>query len=113
MSSAGFEPVIPASEWPQTNALGRAAIINILLRDIVNYIFTDNHCIYCKIEWQGGVSYVVILKKCYSGYQINEDIMKGGMARMEAKKNAYRILVGKPEGKIPLERFKSGWINNI
>ena len=39
--------------------------------------------------------------------------MKGGMARMEEKKNAYRILVGKPEGKISLERFKSGWINNI
>jgi hypothetical protein len=65
MSSAGFEPIIPASEWPQTYALGRAAIRNMLLRDIVNYIFTDNRCVYCKIEWQGGVSCVVILKKCY------------------------------------------------
>ena len=25
MSSAGFEPIIPASEWPQTHALDRAA----------------------------------------------------------------------------------------
>jgi len=39
--------------------------------------------------------------------------MKGGMAHMEEKRNACRILVWKPEGKIPLERFKSGWINNI
>jgi hypothetical protein len=37
--------------------------------------------------------------------------MKGGMARMEEKRNAYSILVGKPEGNIPLVRFKSGWIN--
>jgi len=34
--------------------------------------------------------------------------MKGGMARMEEKRSAYSILVGKPEGKIPFERFKSG-----
>jgi hypothetical protein len=28
----------------------------------------------------------------------------GNGARMEEKRNAYRILVGKPEGKIPLGR---------
>jgi len=39
--------------------------------------------------------------------------MKGGMARMEEKRNAYGILVGKREGKIQLERFKSAWLNNI
>jgi hypothetical protein len=30
-----------------------------------------------------------------------------------AKKNAYRILMGKPEGKRPLERSKRRWVNNV
>jgi hypothetical protein len=29
------------------------------------------------------------------------------------KMNAYRILVEKPEGKIPLERPRSRWLDNI
>jgi hypothetical protein len=35
----------------------------------------------------------------------------GNVARMEAKRNAYRILVGMPEGKRPLGRQDvGGWI---
>jgi hypothetical protein len=30
-----------------------------------------------------------------------------------AKQNAYRILVGKPEGKRPLGRLRSRWVDNI
>jgi hypothetical protein len=29
------------------------------------------------------------------------------------KRNAYRILVGKPEGKRPLERPRPRWVSNI
>jgi hypothetical protein len=29
------------------------------------------------------------------------------------KRNAYKILVGKPEGKRPLGRPKRRWVNNI
>jgi hypothetical protein len=29
------------------------------------------------------------------------------------RRNAYRMLVGKPEGKRPLRRPKCGWVNNI
>jgi hypothetical protein len=29
------------------------------------------------------------------------------------KRNAYRILVGKPEGKRPLRRPRRKWLNNI
>jgi hypothetical protein len=29
------------------------------------------------------------------------------------KRNAYRILVGKPEGKRPLGRPRRRWVNNI
>jgi hypothetical protein len=33
--------------------------------------------------------------------------------RMEEKRNAYRISVGKPEGKIPLRRPRRRWVDNI
>jgi hypothetical protein len=39
--------------------------------------------------------------------------MGGAIARMGAKRNAYRILVGKPEGKIPLGRRRRRWVDNI
>jgi hypothetical protein len=32
---------------------------------------------------------------------------------MRAKRNAYRILVGKPEGKKPLGRQRCRWADNI
>jgi hypothetical protein len=32
---------------------------------------------------------------------------------MREKTNAYRILVGKPEGKIPLGRARRRWVGNI
>jgi hypothetical protein len=32
---------------------------------------------------------------------------------MREKRNAYRILVGKPEGKRPLEGPRRRWVNNI
>jgi hypothetical protein len=40
-------------------------------------------------------------------------IWAGHAARMGVKRNAYRILVGKPEGKIPLGRPRRRWVDNI
>jgi hypothetical protein len=37
----------------------------------------------------------------------------GYVARMGAKRNAYRILVGNPEGKRPLGRRRCRWVDNI
>jgi hypothetical protein len=37
----------------------------------------------------------------------------GHIARMGEKRNAYRILVGKPGGKRPLGRPRRRWVNNI
>jgi hypothetical protein len=37
----------------------------------------------------------------------------GHVARIAEKMNAYRILVGKPEGKRPLGRPRRRWIENI
>jgi hypothetical protein len=36
----------------------------------------------------------------------------GYISRMGEKKNAYRIVVGKPEGKRPLGRQKRRWVDN-
>jgi hypothetical protein len=38
---------------------------------------------------------------------------EGHVARMGEKRNAYRILVGNPEGKRPLERPRRRWEDNI
>jgi hypothetical protein len=37
----------------------------------------------------------------------------GHVARMGEPRNAYRILVGKPEGKRPLGRPRRRWVDNI
>jgi hypothetical protein len=37
----------------------------------------------------------------------------GHVARMGEKSNAYRLLVGKPEGKRPLGRPRRRWVDNI
>jgi hypothetical protein len=36
----------------------------------------------------------------------------GLAARMGEKRNAYRILVGKPEGKTPLRKQRRRWVDN-
>jgi hypothetical protein len=37
----------------------------------------------------------------------------GKVARMWENRSAYRILVGKPEGKRPLGRLRRRWVHNI
>jgi hypothetical protein len=37
----------------------------------------------------------------------------GHAALMGEKRNAYKILVGKPEGKTPLGRPRRRWVDNI
>jgi hypothetical protein len=39
--------------------------------------------------------------------------LAGHVARMREERNAYRISVGKPEGRTPLGRPKHRWVNNI
>jgi hypothetical protein len=39
--------------------------------------------------------------------------MGRAMARMGEKRNAYRLLVGKPERKRPLGRPRRRWVDNI
>jgi hypothetical protein len=35
------------------------------------------------------------------------------VARMGEKRNAYKLLVGKPEGNRPLGRLRRRWLDNI
>jgi hypothetical protein len=37
----------------------------------------------------------------------------GHVARMGEKRNVYKILVGKPEGKRPMGRSSRRWVDNI
>jgi hypothetical protein len=37
----------------------------------------------------------------------------GHVAQTGEKRNAYRLLVGKPEGKRPLGRLRRMWVDNI
>jgi hypothetical protein len=37
----------------------------------------------------------------------------GHVERIGEKRNAYRILMGKPEGKRPLGRLRRRWVDNI
>jgi hypothetical protein len=39
--------------------------------------------------------------------------MAGHVARLGEKRNAYRILVGKSEGRRPLGRLRHRWVDNI
>jgi hypothetical protein len=39
--------------------------------------------------------------------------LAGHVARLEARRNAYRIFMGNPEGKRPLERPRYRWVDNI
>jgi hypothetical protein len=39
--------------------------------------------------------------------------MDGACSTNEEKRNAYRLLVGKPEGKGPLGRPRRRWVDNI
>jgi hypothetical protein len=39
--------------------------------------------------------------------------LAGHVVRMGDKRNAYRLLVGKPEGKRPLGRSRRIWVDNI
>jgi hypothetical protein len=39
--------------------------------------------------------------------------LAGHVARMCEKRNAYRVLMGKPEGKRPLGRPRRRWVDNI
>jgi hypothetical protein len=65
------------------------------------------------------------LKTCNTDMKMEQNNLRGSnmpgyvvscswhLARMGEKRNVYRLLVGKPEGKRPLGRPRCRWIDNI
>jgi hypothetical protein len=53
------------------------------------------------------------LHNLYSSLKSRRIRWAGHVARMGEKRNAYRILVGKPERKRPLRRQSRRWVDNI
>jgi hypothetical protein len=45
--------------------------------------------------------------------QLKEDEMGGACSAYGEMRNAYKIFVGKPDGKIPLGRHRRRWEDNI
>jgi hypothetical protein len=46
-------------------------------------------------------------------YQVVEDEMGGACSTNGGRRNTYRLLVGKPEGRRPLRRPRRRWVDNI
>jgi hypothetical protein len=56
---------------------------------------------------------IICLPFCYIKNQVAEDEMGEPCSTNGEKRNAYRVLVGKPERKRPLVRPKRRWVDNI
>jgi hypothetical protein len=80
-------------------------------------LFCFPKCIQDAVEWKK--LYNEELRDLYSSPSIIRIIKSrrmrwaGHAARMGEKKNAYRLLVGKPEGKRQLGRPRRRWVDNI
>jgi hypothetical protein len=72
--------------------------------------------VYCEVTGEWRKLHNEELHDLYSSPSIIRIIKssrmrwEGHLARMREKRNAYRLLVGKPEGKGPLGRPRLGWL---
>ena len=55
----------------------------------------------------------ILLTKYYSGDQIKKNEMGGACSTYGGRRGAYRVLVGKPNGKRQLERPRNRWEDTI
>ena len=67
------------------------------------------YCIFDETQRDGS------FKKKTGFYYVYGECLRwaGHVARMGEERGAYRVLVGKPEGKRPLERARRRWMDNI
>jgi hypothetical protein len=101
----------------------------------INVMYIIGQIIGCRFTWESqcSVGSTILLKStniwwffsaqvvcCCNLYSSPNRIIKSRMmrwarhvARIGAKRNAYRILVGKPEVKRPLGRPRCRWVENI
>jgi hypothetical protein len=57
--------------------------------------------------------YFVVERHAYSGDQIKKNEMGEACSTYWGRRGLYKVLVGKPEGKGPLERPRRRWEDNI
>jgi hypothetical protein len=56
---------------------------------------------------------ILLHTKCHSSDQIKQNEIGGKRGKYGEKRNAFRVLVGKPEGKMPVGRSRGRWDDNI
>ena len=57
--------------------------------------------------------YIIYVRKITRNLKSRRVRWAGHVARMEQSRNAYRVLVGKPQGKRPLGWPRRSWEDNI
>jgi hypothetical protein len=73
-------------------------------------LYAGSYCTRTKIFWEFNRKILhVAFFKCVG----EEDEMGGAYSTNGEKRNAYRSLVGKPEGRRPLRSPKRRWLDNI
>jgi hypothetical protein len=56
---------------------------------------------------------ITVGRSDFQSYKSRRMRWVGRVARMGEKRNVFRILVGKPEGRRPLGRHRRRWVDNI
>jgi hypothetical protein len=67
---------------------------------------------YCYVSLRGA-KWSVLLTQYFAGDKIEKNEMSWACGSYGGGEGAYRVLVGKPEGKRPLGRPRSRWVDNI
>ena len=76
----------------------------------MKYSLQNNSCKFCK-DFMLYLTYLTC-KKSLVKVTVSPR-WAGRVARMGEERGAYRVLVGKPEGKRPLGRPRRRWVDNI
>ncbi|KAJ9588730.1 hypothetical protein L9F63_017965, partial [Diploptera punctata] len=66
-----------------------------------------------RMRWENNISYDLREPDIMRTVKSRRLRWAGHVARMENEKSAWKLLVGKPEGKRPLDRPRMRWENNI
>jgi hypothetical protein len=66
-----------------------------------------------RVSKELGISQVVLSSMGLVSYQGEDDGLGGVCSTNGGKRNAYRLLVGKPEGRRPPGRPRRRWVDNI
>ena len=70
-------------------------------------------CMYVRMYVCMYVCMYACMHACIYVYMSRRMGWAGHVARMGEERGVYRVLVGKPEGKRPMERPRRRWVDNI